>query len=88
MHKPDFILAQSYGIEGTKLVVASDGSLIDDDETLKFLSKELIMILGENETWEADISFSLPAFLETSTLTLDQQRKSLKNLIFFSFICI
>lgn len=57
---------------GTKLVVAADGSLIVENDVLKLMSKELIMVLENNSFWEADISFSLPTFLESSTITCDQ----------------
>lgn len=67
-------------MDGSSLVLESDGTVIDSDEVLKLCHSQTIILMQKNEKWRKAGLIAIPESSSCSTVTLDNSFESLKDL--------
>ena len=72
--------ANKTGLPGDKIVLESDGSEIEDNESLTYFNKEVLQILNNNEAWypASSILSSIP---EINFYTINNMENFSENII-------
>lgn len=84
-----FLASSKMEINGSEIVLESDGTVIDDDNVLKALNSEILMLLEPNQKWfpngqtcsnNDSLSISnISVGSSTSTITLNSSESELDN---------